>query len=153
VTIPTGLAVRAATPDDADIVRTLVHEIAAHQNQSEHVTVDAARWRELLASPQVTVLIAELDNHPVGYVSAVRRLHLWSGREALALDDLYVRPGHRDRGIGLILMTQLSQWVEGLTITWGVQPDNDAAIRFYQRLGATTRTKVMCAWTATQQPT
>lgn len=150
---PTGAAVRAATPDDAQDVLTLVREIAAHQDQTEAVTVDAARWRALLARPDVTVLLAEVDHQAVGYVSAVRRLHLWTGRDVLALDDLYVRPGHRDHGVGLLLMHELSRYAGGLTITWGVQPDNHAAIRFYQRLGATTYDKVLCAWPASRQPT
>lgn len=148
----TGATVRAATPDDAQDVSTLVLEMAAHQDQAEAVAVDAARWRELLARPDVTVLLAEVDHRPVGYVSAARRLHLWSGRDVLALDDLYVRPGHRDRGCGLLLMHELSRCAGGLTITWGVQPDNHAAIRFYRRLGATTYDKVLCAWPADRRP-
>lgn len=149
----TGPAVRAATPDDADTVLTLVHEIAAHQDQTEAVTIDAARWHQLLGRPDVTVLLAEAGHEPVGYVSAVRRLHLWSGRDVLALDDLYVRPGHRDQGVGLLLMHELSRHADGTTITWGVQPDNHAAIRFYQRLGATAYDKVVCAWPTARQPT
>ena len=152
MTSPSAPDVRPATPDDADTVFTLVNEIAAHQDQSDSVTVDAARWRDLLALPEVTVLLAESGNLPVGYVSAVRRLHLWTGCDVLALDDLYVRPGHRDQGIGLLLMHELSRLAGGLTIAWGVQPDNHAAIRFYQRLGATTYTKVVCSWPAVHQP-
>ena len=152
MTNPSEPDVRPATPDDADTVSTLVNEIAAHQNQSHTVTVDATGWRDLLALPEVTVLLAETDGYPVGYVSAVRRLHLWTGRDVLALDDLYVRPGHRDQGIGLLLMHELARFADGLTIAWGVQPDNHAAIRFYQRLGATTYTKVMCTWPAAHQP-
>jgi ribosomal protein S18 acetylase RimI-like enzyme len=160
----TGLVVREATPGDAETVARLVGEIAAHQGQSDHVTVTAARWRELLALPEVTVLLAEAvsppdgegdgasGGEPVGYVSAVRRLHLWSGRDVLALDDLYVRPGSRDRGVGGLLMTALAERADGMTIVWGVQPDNHDAIRFYQRLGATTYDKVICTWTAAQQP-
>lgn len=154
MTTPTYLAVRAATPEDAATVLTMVQEIAAHQDQAESVAADEPRWRGLLARPEVTVLLAEVDHHPVGYVSAVRRLHLWSGGDVLALDDLYVRPGHRDKGVGLLLMNELSRRADGQTIAWGVQPDNHAAIRFYERLGATTSDKVVCAWPAArQQPT
>lgn len=129
----------------------LVREIAAHQHQSEHVTTDAARWRELLTRPEVTVLLAVMGNHPVGYVSAVRRLQLWSGGDVVALDDLYVRPHYRDHGVGLLLMKQLARHSGGLTITWGVQPGNHAAIRFYRRLGASVYDKVLCAWPADHQ--
>ena len=58
------------------------------------------------------MLLAERDGGPVGYVSAVRRLHLWTGGDVLALDDLYVRPGHRDAGIGRRLMAALAALAE-----------------------------------------
>ncbi|SDK54514.1 Ribosomal protein S18 acetylase RimI [Nocardioides sp. YR527] len=146
------LVVREATPDDAETVLRLVKEIAAHQAQSDSVTVTAEQWAGHLGRPDITVLLAEIDRQPVGYVSSVRRLHLWSGSDIVALDDLYVRPGHRDAGVGRLLMTELARRSGGLTITWGVQPDNDAAIRFYRRLGAAVRAKVMCAWSRAAQP-
>lgn len=146
------VVVREATPDDAETVHALVTEIAAHQAQSDSVTVTATQWAGNLGQPDITVLLAEIERQPVGYVSAVRRLHLWSGGDIVALDDLYVRPGYRDAGVGRQLMTELAGRSEGLTITWGVQPDNDAAIRFYRRLGATLRAKVVCAWPPGQHP-
>jgi membrane protein DedA with SNARE-associated domain/ribosomal protein S18 acetylase RimI-like enzyme len=148
VTTPPDVRVRAAGPADADTVRLLVGEMAAHQDQAEHVTSTAERWRELLARDEVTVLLAEHDGGPVGYVSAVRRLHLWSGDDVLALDDLYVRDHARDLGIGRALMHELARRnaAARLTITWGVQPDNHDALRFYRRLGATLREKVVAAW-------
>ncbi|NGN91148.1 GNAT family N-acetyltransferase [Nocardioides sp. KC13] len=151
MTAPARPAVRDAVPDDAETVRTLIGEIAAHQGQSDSVTVTAEQWAGYLAQPDIMVLLAEIDGQPVGYVSAVRRLHLWSGDDIVALDDLYVRPGHRDAGVGRLLMTELAARSEDLTITWGVQPDNHAAIRFYRRLGASVRAKVVCAWTARQR--
>jgi ribosomal protein S18 acetylase RimI-like enzyme len=141
-----GIEIRSATVDDAATVRTMVREMAAHQDQVAEVAGDVVRWAEVLARPEVTVLIAEGDGEAAGYVSAVRRLHLWSGGDVLALDDLYVREQFRDRGVGGRLMAALAAQADGLTIHWGVQPDNQAAIRFYRRLGATVREKVVCVW-------
>ena len=81
-------------------------EIAAHEDQTAHVHVDVDQWRTLLARPEVIVLIAERDGQAVGYVSAIRQLHLWTGGDVINLDDLYVRPGHRDGGIGRRLMAR-----------------------------------------------
>jgi len=142
---------RSARPDDAHTVAGLVTEFAAHQQQSACVTADAAAWRGMLNRPDVVVLLAEVDGEPVGYVSALVRPHLWTGEEVVALDDLYVRPGHRDRGIGRRLMRELARCAAGRTISWGVQPDNHAAVRFYRGLGATVSTKVTCTWPPASQ--
>jgi ribosomal protein S18 acetylase RimI-like enzyme len=107
----------------------------------------------MLGRTDVTVLLAELDQRPVGYVSAVRRLHLWSGQDVIALDDLYVRAEARNLGVGKILMSELAKRFQNrLTIAWGMQPDNHGAMRFYERLGATLYPKVLASWPPDRQP-
>ena len=102
----------------------------------------------MLANPSVLVLLAFVEENPVGYVSGIRQLNLWIGRDIFAMDDLYVRAEARDRGIGGQLMAALAEHVSAdqLLITWGVREDNAAGHRFYQRLGATLRTKMVAAW-------
>ena len=141
-------AIRQATPTDAAEVATMVAEIAAHEDQSSHLHVDTDQWRRLLGRSEVVVLVAEQDGAAVGYVSAVRQLHLWTGGDVLNLDDLYVRPGHRDGGVGRRLMAALAALAapEELVIRWGMEADNVDAQRFYARLGATLRPKVLAGW-------
>ncbi|WP_075013443.1 GNAT family N-acetyltransferase [Geodermatophilus obscurus] len=145
----TATGIRRASPADAGEVAAMVREIAEHEDQSVHVHVDGGRWRTLLARPDVVVLLAERDGRAVGYVSAVRQLHLWTGGDVLALDDLYIRPGHRDAGVGRRLMAALASLAapEQLLVRWGVEVDNVDAQRFYRRLGATLRPKIQAAWT------
>ncbi len=141
--------VRRAVPEDAELVRTLIGEIADHQDEGQYVTVTADRFREFLADDTVTVLIAEYDGEPAGYVSAVRRLHLWTGGDVLGLDDLYVRERFRGQRIGELLMLELARQVaapDKLTITWGMRETNVGAQRFYARLGAALKTKVLASW-------
>ena len=150
MTAPTTpqLTIRPATPADAPEVAAMVGEIAALEDQSAHVHVDVEQWHTLLARPDVTVLLAERDGAVVGYVSALRQLHLWTGGDVLDLDDLYVRPGHRDAGAGRRLMAALAALAapEQLLIRWGMEVDNVDAQRFYRRLGATLRPKILAAW-------
>lgn len=145
--------VRRAGPDDAATVFAMVREIAAHEEQSEHVAGSAEQWARMLARPDVVVLVAERDGVPAGYVSAVRGLHLWEARDILRLDDLFVREGYRGAGVGRLLMVELARLArpEGLIIRWEMQEGNVGAQRFYQRLGATLRTKVIAAWTPERQ--
>lgn len=144
-----AVTVRRATPDDAATVHTLVLEIAAHEGDLEHVHVTPGRWAELLRRDDVVVLLAERDGHALGYTSAVRRLHLWTGGDLVAVDDVYVRPGERSAGVGRRLLTAMARHAaapEGLTLTWGVEPENARAQRFYAGLGATLRAKVVAGW-------
>jgi len=138
-----------ATAADADVLDNMVRELAAHEGDLEHVHVTAEGWRTLLARNDVTVLIAEEDGEAIGFTSTVRRLQLWSGGELLALDDLFVRPRHRDKGVGAQLMSAVARLAarDDLLVTWGVRLDNHAGQRFYARLGATLNTKMSAAWT------
>jgi GNAT superfamily N-acetyltransferase len=140
--------VRRAEPEDARIVLTLVREIAAHEGDVSDVASDLDTWTAMLARPDVVVLLAVRDGVPAGFVSAVRKLHLWLGRDILVLDDLFVREGYRDAGVGRLLMQELAALAapEGMPIRWEMREDNVAAQRFYRRLGATLRTKVIAFW-------
>ncbi|TQN43572.1 ribosomal protein S18 acetylase RimI-like enzyme [Blastococcus colisei] len=140
--------VRRAGPDDAATVLLMVREIAAHEGDVSDVASDVDTWTAMLARPDVVVLLAERDGEPAGYVSAVRRLHLWLGRDILGLDDLFVRKGYRSAGVGRLLMTELAALAapEQLAVRWEVREDNVAAHRFYRRLGAELRTKVVAFW-------
>ena len=147
-----SLTIRRAGVPDAPTVMEMVREIAAHENQLQHLKVTTERWASLLHLRDVIVLIAYRNNQPVGYVSAVRRIHLWSERDILALDALYVREHARDGGVGRALMAELAASFaapDQLTITWGVEADNYDAHRFYRRLGATLRDKGIAGWSPT----
>lgn len=142
------VTIRPATPQDAELVDLLVREIAAHQDELDGVRANAGDWRAALARPEVRVLLAFDGAEPVGYVSLVRRLHLWSASDILALDDLWVRPEARNRGVGRDLMLAVAELAapERLTVTWGARTDNEAAHRFYVRLGASIGTKTVFGW-------
>jgi ribosomal protein S18 acetylase RimI-like enzyme len=148
LTTATEVRIRRATVDDAPVVRTMLIELATHENTASAVRATVDDWRRMLTNPSVVVLLAFGDGHPVGYVSGIRQLNLWLGRDIFAMDDLYVRAEARDQGIGGHLMAALAEYAadDRLHITWGVREDNDAGHRFYRRLGATLRTKVVAAW-------
>ncbi len=140
-----GLRIVRAEPAHAVTIRTLMRELAAHEGSLAAATTSEQRWSELLARDDVTVLLATVEGEPVGYVSAVATLHLWSGDEIVTLDDLYVRPAFRNTGVGERLMRALACRPE-LAIRWEVEEGNLAGQRFYLRLGARLRRKVVAWW-------
>lgn len=144
----TDVLIRRADADDAALVRTLLGELATHEDTAHAVRATVDDWARMLADRSVVVLLAFVDDRPVGYVSGIRQLNLWLGGDMFAMDDLYVRADARDRGVGGRLMAALAEYAapDGLLITWGVREDNDAGHRFYRRLGARLRTKVVAAW-------
>ena len=144
--------IRQATAEDATVLDAMVRELAAHEGDLEHVHVDADAWRGLLARADVRVLLAEDETGVIGFTSTIRRVHLWTGGDLLALDDLYVRPGHRDKGVGSRLMAAVASLAaeDDLLVQWGVRLDNQAGQRFYARLGASLSTKMTASWAPAQ---
>ena len=144
-----GVTVRRATPADADTVQAMTLELADHEGFAHAVRTTAHDWGRRLADDRVVVLLALKGARPVGYVSAVRQLHLWSGGDILALDDLYTRAEAQGTGVGNRLMTALAEHARregGPMIRWGMEVDNDGAQRFYRRLGAAQRPKIIASW-------
>ena len=140
--------IRRAVPADAELVRTMLVELADYQDQAQYVTATVEDWQGFLGRDDVIVLLADVDGEPAGYVSSLRRPYLWVGGDLLALDDLYVREQYRSSGIGRLLMLDLARHAlpDRLTISWGLRLENTAGYRFYDRLGATLNTKTAASW-------
>ena len=148
-TTPTSpLTIHRAGPDDAELVQTMVMEIAIHEGDADHVQVTAEHWREQLTDPNVIVFIAYRDGQPAGYVSALRRRNLWGGDWLIGIDDVYVREQNRNQGVGERLMARMAAHAapEQIILRWEMNVDNTGAQRFYARLGASLRTKMIAAW-------
>ncbi|MFS0703944.1 GNAT family N-acetyltransferase [Cellulomonas sp. 179-A 9B4 NHS] len=126
-----GLVVRAATPDDLDVVARV--DATAFDGDA---AVEAAWMRPLLVSERATVAVAELDGRPVGTASCLRT----DGRAGPAayLAGVAVLPEARRRGVA----AAVSGWLLDRAVAAGARvahlhPDSDLAARVYARLGFT----------------
>ena len=148
--LPSGSStVRRATPADAATMQAMIRELAEHERFAHAVRTTAEDWSRMLADDGVVVLLAVDGDRPLGYVSAVHQLHLWSGGDILAMDDLYTRPEARGTGVGGRLMTALAEHaMRGgrPLIRWEMEVDNHGAQGCYRRLGAALRPKVIAVW-------
>lgn len=143
--------IRRAMADDAAGVLELIKALAAHHGQSEHVQTDE---KSLLAAgfgdaSEVGALLAEIDGTAAGFLSYTVRYSIWLGARFMQIDDVFVRDEYRGNGLGNALMMESQSVCKQLglsQIKWEVQPDNVAAIRFYERLGATGYAKQLFSW-------
>ena len=139
---PVGdLYFRFATRDDVDVLLALIRELAEFEHLLDHVSADAATLSEELFGPRrvTEVVIAELEAKPVGFAVFFHNFSTFVGRKGLYLEDLYVRPHARGRGVGRWLVS----FVASIAVErncgrfeWAVLDWNTHAIDFYRALGA-----------------
>ncbi len=147
------ITLREATEADVEVLHRLIVVIAEHHDQREYVfvTVDDLRRDGFGPAPKFGAVLAEVDGTLVGYATYTWNYGIWLGSTYMSVDDVYVSSTHRGLGIGEALMHRLQQVCahRGLhRMKWEVEPDNAAAIRFYERLGARMRTKGLFYWEA-----
>jgi diamine N-acetyltransferase len=136
-----SLAIRPAQPADADLVFTLVGELAAYEKLSAEVDATPESLAAVLFVPQPRVFcdIAEWNGEAAGLALWFLNFSSFRGRHGAYLEDLFVRPAFRGRGIGRTLMAHLARrcvregWAR---FEWAVLDWNEPAIDFYRSLGA-----------------
>ena len=91
------------------------------------------------SAPQIRVVIAEWESEPAGFALFFYNYSTWEGRPGLYLEDLFVRPEFRQKGIGkslLIHVAQIAARENCARFQWQVLDWNAPSIEFYQSLGA-----------------
>ena len=131
--------VRDGTPADVPLLLGFIRQMAAFEKLE--VAATEASLHEALFGPEAAgrALLVHVDDRPVGYITYFFTFTSMMGRRALWLDDLYIVPEFRGRGIGKALMAHLA----GLALEkrcarfeWIVLDWNAPAIEFYRGLGA-----------------
>jgi GNAT superfamily N-acetyltransferase len=136
------LHIRPGVEDDIPVILDLIHGLAEYEKaRPEEVPVDEAVLRESLfgARPAAEVLLAELDDETAGFALFFHNFSTWQGRRGLYLEDLFVRPAMRGRGIGKALLCELAHIAmeRGCArMEWAVLDWNTPAIDFYRSLSA-----------------
>lgn len=134
------LVLRDAAAADVPVILRLIQDLAAYEREPDAVTATEA---DLLrdgfgARPRFRVVMAEWDGEAVGFAFFFYNYSTWQGRAGLYLEDLFVKPEHRGRGIGKALLVHLAKIAvaEGCgRYQWQVLDWNTPAIDFYERMG------------------
>lgn len=137
---PPFLHIRPAGPADVPLIQTLVRGLAEYEREPDAAQLTEA---DLLRdgfgpNPAYACLIAESDGAPCGFALYFPTYSTWAGR-ALYLEDLYVEPEYRGRGIGKALLASVAAVATEtgcVRLDWSVLRWNEPAIGFYKQLGA-----------------
>lgn len=135
------LAIRFATASDASTILSFIRGLARYEKLEHEVVADEAALHATLfgARPAAEVLLAELSGTPVGFALFFPSYSTFLARPGLYLEDLFVDPAARGRGVGLALMSALARIAVARNygrFEWSVLDWNTPALDFYAALGA-----------------
>ena len=136
-----GITLRFATRADIPLILAFIRELAEYERAPEAVVADEATLAGSLFGerPGAEVVIAEAEGEPAGFALFFHNFSTWLGKRGLYLEDLFVRPRYRGRGLGLLLMRFLAKLAverDCGRFEWWVLDWNTPAIDFYRQLGA-----------------
>lgn len=135
------IRLRPAVREDVPQILSFIRELGEYERLAHEVVATEAGLAEQLFGPQpaAEVVIAEVDGQSAGFALFFRNFSTFLAQPGLYLEDLYVRPMLRGRGVGKRLMSHLAQLAvqRGYgRFEWSVLDWNAPAVGFYRRIGA-----------------
>ena len=135
------LRIRDAVASDVPQILALIRELADYERMPHEVkATEADLLRDgFSGTPRFFVAMAEWEGTPAGFALWFFNYSTWQGRPGIYLEDLFVRPSFRGRGIGKALLVHLARRAlaeECGRFQWQVLDWNAPAIGFYETLGA-----------------
>jgi GNAT superfamily N-acetyltransferase len=135
------LRIRPANPADVPVVAQLIRELARFEKLEHEVALTENLLTTALfgARPYAETVLAEEDGQPIGFALFFHNFSTFLARPGIYLEDLFVLPDHRSRGVGRALLVHLAHVAveRGCgRLEWAVLNWNKEAIGFYERLGA-----------------
>ncbi len=138
---PIEITIRAATPADVPTVFQLILALAEYEQLTHEVTGSPAELEQALFGERTyaEAVLAECDDQAVGFALFFYNFSTFLTKPGLYLEDLFVLPEFRRRGIGEALLRYLAQRAIAQNcgrFEWSVLDWNEPAIAFYKRMGA-----------------
>jgi GNAT superfamily N-acetyltransferase len=136
------ISVDKATERDVPTILSFIRALAEYEKLSHQCVATEQALRETLfgKTRYADVLIARLDDLPVGYALFFHNYSTFLARPGIHLEDLFVLPEHRKKGVGKALLARVAQIARERgcgRFEWSVLDWNEPSIEFYKRLGAT----------------
>jgi GNAT superfamily N-acetyltransferase len=136
-----AVTIRPATAADVALLRAFIRELAVYERLEQHAVATESDLSAALFGPRpyAEVVFACVDGTPMGFALFFHNFSTFLGKPGIYLEDLYVRPEARGRGLGKRLLAWLAATAleRGCgRLEWAVLDWNEPAIGFYRRLGA-----------------
>jgi len=136
-----ALSISRARPDQAGLIFALLCELAEYEKLTHEVVATETDIASALfvENPRLFCEIAAWNGEPAGFALWFYNFPTFSGRSGIYLEDLFVRPAFRGKGIGKALLSHLARLGvdQGCSrLQWTVLDWNTPSIDFYKSLGA-----------------
>jgi len=133
--------IESAAVQDVPVILQLITALAEYERLADDVEATEARLQDSLfgSTPHAEAVIARVGGEAVGFALWFHNYSTFLARPGLYLEDLFVRPEWRGRGVGGALLRQLARIAveRGCgRMEWSVLDRNDQAIGFYRSIGA-----------------
>lgn len=135
------ITIRPASREEVPLVLEFIRDLARYERLEHEMSASEPELREALFGerPYAEVVFACSGGTPVGFALFFHNFSTFKGRPGIYLEDLFVRPEARGRGIGKLLLAYLARTAverRCARLEWAVLDWNEPSIGFYRSLGA-----------------
>jgi GNAT superfamily N-acetyltransferase len=131
---------RFAGPEDSALILEFVRSLAEYERLLDTVEATAEIYRKTIFEEKAAeALIAEYDGLPAGFALFFRNFSTFTGKPGLYLEDLFVKPAYRGRGLGKLFLAFLAKLAADRgygRFEWACLDWNEGSIEFYKSQGA-----------------
>ena len=135
-----GFTLRFAEEKDCSLILEFIKDLAEYEKMSHMVVATAEDLKESLFERKIAqVIIGEYDKAPVAFALFFHNFSTFLGKPGLYLEDLYVKPNMRGKGIGKIMLSFLAKLAlqrDCGRMEWSCLKWNEPSVQFYENLGA-----------------
>jgi GNAT superfamily N-acetyltransferase len=141
-----NITIRPATEQDVSLIQGFIRDLARYEHLEHEMVATEEGLRKTLFGERryAEVVFACVDDEPVGFALFFHNYSTFLGKPGIYLEDLFVRPEARGRGIGKRLLTWLAQTAVARDcgrLEWAVLDWNEPSIGFYRSLGAVLKSE------------
>jgi len=135
-----SILLRSAKKEDTKLIINFIRELAEYEHLTHLVEVDEMTLKKYIFKDKlIKVIIAEYDNKPAGFTLYFHNFSTFLGRPGIYIEDLYVKPEFRGKGLGKHLFSYLAKLVHKRgygRLEWACLNWNEPSIKFYKSRGA-----------------